>query len=165
MKKLLSILLLVCLLIPAAVAEDIDLSKLSFDELASLRDRCQMEMLSRSEWKEVQVPQGIWQVGKDIPAGDWIIKCADVGRTNVSMRICVFLWGEGYPKDESFEYKKRVGRIKVANPENKYYNEYESGTPTEARVHLEDGQYIVIENGFNAAVFMRDFATAPFSFK
>ena len=163
MKKLIAVFLLCCMFIQPAFAE-IDLSSLSFDELAELRRNCQFEMMNRPEWKEVQVPQGIWQVGKDIPAGDWIIKCADVGRTNVSMRICVFLWGEGYPKDESFEYKKRVGRITVANPENKYYSEYENGTPTEAKVHLEEGQYVVIENHYNAAVFMRDFTTAPFLF-
>lgn len=163
MKKLIAVLLLCCMFIYPAVAE-IDLSSLSFYELAELRRNCQFEMMNRPEWKEVQVPQGIWQVGKDIPAGDWIIKCADVGRTNVSMRICVFLWGEGYPKDESFEYKKRIGRIVVANPANKYYEKYENGTPTEIRVHLEDGQYIVIENGNNAAVFMRDFTSGPFSF-
>lgn len=165
MKKLLSVVLLLCLLIPAAIAEDMDLSQLSFNELASLRDRCQMEMMSRSEWKEVQVPQGVWKVGKDIPAGDWIIKCADVGRENVNMRICVFRWGDGYPKDEQFEYKKKSGEIKIANPENKYYEQYENGTPTEAKVHLEEGQYVVIENHYNAAVFMRDFTTAPFSFE
>lgn len=164
MKKMLSSLMILCLLTVPAFAE-IDLSGLTFEELIELRAQCQMEMMKRDEWKEVQVPQGVWLVGKDIPAGDWIIKCADVGRTNVSMRICVFKWGEGYPKDESFEYKKTFGKITVANPENKYYEEYENGTPTEAKVHLEDGQYVVIENHFNAAVFMRDFTTAPFAFE
>lgn len=163
MKKLISVLLLLCMLTAPAFAE-IDLSSLSFDELVELRQKCQSEMMSRTEWKEVQVPQGVWQVGKDIPAGDWIIKCADVGRENVNMRICVFRWGEGYPKDELFEYKKKFGDIKIANPENKYYEQYENGTPTEAKIHLEAGQYIVIENHYNAAIFMHDFTTAPFSF-
>ena len=163
MKRFISVLLLLCLLNVQAIAE-IDLSGLTFDELVELRQKCQLEMMSRSEWKEVQVPQGVWEVGKDIPAGDWIIKCADIGQTNVNMRICVVAWGEGYPRDETFEYKKRFGRITVANPDNKYYEEYENGTPTEAKIHLEAGQYIVIENHFNAAIFMRDFSTAPFSF-
>ena len=73
MKKLLAAVLVLCLLAPCACAENIDLSGLSFADLATLRDRCQMEMMMREEWQEVTVPVGVWEIGKDIPAGHWSI--------------------------------------------------------------------------------------------
>lgn len=73
MKKLLTLFLILVLVIPAAVAEDIDLSALTFDQLVALRARCQMEMMTRDEWQEVTVPAGLWKIGEDIPAGHWVI--------------------------------------------------------------------------------------------
>lgn len=77
MKKFLSLLLVLCLLLPAmAVAESIDLSTLSFDQLVQLRQRISQELTTRPEWKEVTVPQGVWEVGVDIPEGHWVITAA-----------------------------------------------------------------------------------------
>lgn len=77
MKKLLSVLLILCLVIPSAIAE-IDLSGLTFSELVELRDKCLTEMTKRDEWQEVTVPTGVWEIGKDIPAGHWDIRCSKV---------------------------------------------------------------------------------------
>lgn len=74
MKKLVSVLLLLCLMISPAFAE-IDLSGLSFDELVALRSQCLTEMTKRDEWQEVTVPVGVWKIGEDIPAGHWNITC------------------------------------------------------------------------------------------
>lgn len=74
MKKLLAVLLVLCLL-PWVYAEDIDLSGLSFEELRALQNRIAEEIVSRPEWKMVSVPPGIYKIGVDIPAGDWCIKC------------------------------------------------------------------------------------------
>ena len=35
-----------------------------------------MEMMKSDKWQEVRVPVGVWEVGKDIPAGHWSITCA-----------------------------------------------------------------------------------------
>lgn len=77
MKKLVSILVLVFLVVSSAAAEDIDLSGLSFDQLVQLQSRITMEIMQRDEWQEVTVPAGIYLVGRDIPAGKWNIKSSD----------------------------------------------------------------------------------------
>lgn len=70
MKRIIILALIVLMAIPAA-AEDLDLSKLSFDELVILHKNIQLEIISRPEWKEVHVPAGHWIVGQDIPAGKY----------------------------------------------------------------------------------------------
>ena len=52
---------------------DIDLSKLSYEELVELKDQINLAIWQSKEWEEVEVPQGIWEVGKDIPEGKWTI--------------------------------------------------------------------------------------------
>lgn len=164
MKKVL-VLLVALLCLSSAFAEEIDLSSLSFSDLAALRDRCQMEMMTRDEWQEVTVPQGIWEVGKDIPAGTWLIRCADVGRNNISMRICVFIVYTGPERPQTeHSYNLKHTRVCVANPYNKGYQSLEDGTPTEYKVTLTDGMFFVVDSGYNAAVFTP--ASAPaFVFK
>ena len=77
MKEVLCLLLILALLLPAfAVAEGVDLSALSFDQLVQLRDQIARELTTRPEWKEVTVPQGVWEVGVDIPEGHWVITAA-----------------------------------------------------------------------------------------
>ena len=61
----------------SALAASIDLSALSFDELIELSEQITKEITSRSEWKEVTVPAGLYEIGVDIPAGYWTITAAD----------------------------------------------------------------------------------------
>ena len=61
----------------SASADPPDLSGLSFAELISLRDQLNLAIWSSDEWQEVSVPIGIWEVGKDIPAGHWMITPPD----------------------------------------------------------------------------------------
>ena len=72
MKKIICILLLVCMTACAA-AESVDLAGLSFDQLLELHQKVTAEIISRPEWKEVTVPSGSWTVGKDIPAGSYSV--------------------------------------------------------------------------------------------
>ena len=72
MKRLISVLLLM-MMVSCACAEDIDLSGLSYAELVALKDRINLAMWESEEWQEVTVPDGIWEVGKDIPAGTWTV--------------------------------------------------------------------------------------------
>lgn len=58
----------VCITVNAA-ASDVDLSNLSFAELLELQQKVNHALWSCDEWKEVDVPMGVWDVGKDIPAG------------------------------------------------------------------------------------------------
>lgn len=81
MKKLLITLLLVCMIIPMAAADD--LSSLTYDQLIALRDQINAEIVSRPEWKEVEVPLGQWKVGTDIPAGTYRIYAPKQALINV----------------------------------------------------------------------------------
>lgn len=84
MKKIIAILLVV-LSISVAFA-DTDFSSMSYDELIELQKSLTAEIMSRPEWKEVNVPSGVWIVGEDIPAGTYSIRI----RSGFSSRIdCV----------------------------------------------------------------------------
>lgn len=72
MKKFCCILVGLMLLCSVALAE-VDLESMSFDELIDLREQITIEITSRPEWKEVNVPAGIYEIGVDIPAGHWTI--------------------------------------------------------------------------------------------
>lgn len=85
MKKLITFcmtLALVLALAPAAFA-DVDLSGMTFDELVALREQIDLAIWSSQEWQEVEVPQGLYKVGADIPAGKWTIRAAPGGQTTV----------------------------------------------------------------------------------
>lgn len=145
MKKLIAVALMICLLIPAAVAEDIDLSKLSFDELAMLRNLCQMEMMRRNEWQKVTVPVGVWKIGEDIPAGHWTIAAAKGG---------VYDWGDVTYCDKLDKTKKKADRF---GSSFYYYGQVKvpgtqaSVEATTIDLELEEGSYLII--GFCSMVF------------
>lgn len=87
MKRALCIILalvLVLALAPAAFAEW-DLSGLSFDELVALKDQINLALWNSADWQEVTVPQGVWQVGADIPAGKWTVKPEPEGQTYIKV--------------------------------------------------------------------------------
>lgn len=65
------------------VSAEIDLSALTWEELTALKAQITMEQLSRGEWQEVEVPQGIYKVGEDIPAGKWTIRCTKGRSTHI----------------------------------------------------------------------------------
>lgn len=69
MKKLIAVIAALALLFAVAVAESVDLSAMTFEELAQLQKAIIQEMQSRDEFKSVWVPQGVYTVGEDIPAG------------------------------------------------------------------------------------------------
>lgn len=71
MKKFICLVVSLICLMSFAVADSIDLSGLSYDDLISLQRNLVQEIISRPEWKEVKVPAGTWKVGEDIPAGTY----------------------------------------------------------------------------------------------
>lgn len=71
MKKVICVVLLLCLFPVVSMAED--LASMSYEDLIALSQRITSEIMSRPEWKEVEVPSGIWTVGVDIPAGVYSI--------------------------------------------------------------------------------------------
>ena len=71
MKKIICIIVLAVMLPVIALADD--LSAMSYDDLIALSRQLTAEIMSRPEWKEVEIPAGNWEVGKDIPVGFYSI--------------------------------------------------------------------------------------------
>lgn len=171
MKKLLALLLIAILLVPALALSDptpvpynkfssifddgkaplyktdIDLSGLSFEDLAALSTQCQAEMMTRDEWQQVTVPQGNYRVGVEIPAGKWVVRCADTFRTGYLMRETWISWGSEKPVDGFVPYPRK-GEVEIYNPKNTNYN----GGVTEYVIELVKGDWVAIHPQYNAAV-------------
>ena len=71
MKRIACALLALCLFPAFSLCESVDISALSFDDLKTLQTRIAAEMVNRQEWKETAVPKGQYEVGKDIPEGEY----------------------------------------------------------------------------------------------
>jgi hypothetical protein len=74
MKKILIVLLVIALTVPLASLADskydgMTLTELNEESLAILK-----AMWATDEWESVRVPAGVYQVGVEIPAGEWTIK-------------------------------------------------------------------------------------------
>ena len=148
MRRILSfaLCLLIILSLSATSFAEIDLSGMSFDELVALKDKINLAIWNCQEWQEVDVPQGVWKVGEDIPAGKWTITAKPKSSVMVSIgdntvydgtTVAAFVFEAIYaPDHDSFDENKNM---------------------TSWTVELEDGQYVGIENGIS--VF------APFSGK
>lgn len=75
MKKLLTIILTLALIVPSVALADVpDISDLSFDELVQLKERINLAIWNCQEWQEVVVPAGTYIIGKDIPEGHWSLR-------------------------------------------------------------------------------------------
>ena len=74
MKKLITVILLLALVLPVVSLADLpDISNLTYDELVQLKDQINLAMWNCEEWQEVTVPAGVWVVGEDIPVAHWSI--------------------------------------------------------------------------------------------
>ena len=155
MKKIICMVAALLLILGAAAqAESIDLSGLSFDELAALRDRAQLEMMQRDEWQEVTVPQGVDQVGVQIPAGTWTVRCTIGNYTEVD-------WGDTLKESgQGIEHSSRYDWSVIYNPSGSYYS---AGDRTEYTFTVRDGEYIIIDDG--PATFTPGGVTPSFTFK
>ena len=154
MKKLLCFVIAISVALSCTLGlceETIDLSGLNYDELVALKDRINLAIWNSEDWQEVIVPQGVWKVGEDIPAGTWTVRCLDIGRDDWRMRECDLSWGEQLASNgQSIEYKGRYDSARIFNVNSEQYYE---GAITEYTFTVEDGDYIVIDNDYNKAVF------------
>ena len=94
MRKLITLILAALLLLAtSALAEDIDLTPMTIDELAALRSRINAEINSRMKGTDAVFPPFDYQVGKHIPAGMYLITCIEI--TNGETYGQVAAWAEG----------------------------------------------------------------------
>lgn len=74
MKKFVVIIVFVLLFVSVlSVSAQYDLSGLSYEGLQEIVSQAQKEMMTRPEFQSVEVPTGLYTVGKEIPAGTWTI--------------------------------------------------------------------------------------------
>lgn len=72
MKKLIAVALLICLLLPCAIAEaPVDVKSLSDDELKALYINIIEEMTERKAWDGILIPAGVYESGVDLPEGKY----------------------------------------------------------------------------------------------
>ena len=154
MKKFTCILLLValmgCIVLPAC-AEEIDLTTLTWEELLELKSAITLEQLTRDEWEEVEVPQGVYKVGEDIPAGKWTVTC----KTGYS---CMFSFGDTLRDDGHSVSWSGIYDIAYI-----YRSSGKDGDMTEYTFEAKDGYYIIIED--SPATFTPYTGTRDLGFK
>lgn len=93
-KKLLAVILVLVLMIPVAMAENIDLSSMSYAELFTLRQQIDDAIKLTPEWEEVTVTDGTWIIGTDIPDGYWTISASVGEQISVSYKKRIYYLSE-----------------------------------------------------------------------
>lgn len=125
MKKLLSVLLVLAVLsLPVLACAEVDLTGMSLQELIELRQQIDLLLFGSDEYKSVPVPQGTYTVGVDIPAGSYTLTSDAEWGASVECYSAL-------PKS----YDTRVYDYRV------------DADNTVAKITLEEGWTIVIENG------------------
>ena len=74
MKKFICVLVLALMFTGIACADAPEFSDWTFDQLVTLQHYLSVEIVSRPEWKETEIPAGDWVIGIDIPAGYYSVK-------------------------------------------------------------------------------------------
>ena len=138
MKKVITILITLAMILSfsASALADFDLSGLSFEELVALKDQINLAIWESEEWQEVTVPQGVWEVGADIPAGKWTISAADGAISSVTI-------GKEL-RDNGQDVKPTASGVLVS-PSNVVYKQDSSRLTWD--IDLVDGDYIKISTG------------------
>ena len=135
MKKLICILLLVCMTTFAA-ADSIDLSGMSFEELVALKERINLAIWNCQEWQEVTVPEGLYVVGEDIPEGKWTIRAA-------TAHFTVIKFGDTLePNGIEIAYSSNYGRGDAYSPDSRHTKDSD---PLEFTFTAKKGDYVQVE--------------------
>lgn len=132
MKRFLSILVCLLLIVSLSTAEVPDLSGMSFDDLVALRDQLNLAIWNCQEWQEVTVPAGVWQVGVDIPAGHWTIRPLPGDYVNV----VYFDKLDQYGKDVGAGWKGWGGCLTARGEDDITF-----GEPTQVDLVMEEGMF------------------------
>ncbi len=141
MKKLFA-LLLVLIALPAAALGDLpDISGLSYTELVQLKDQINLAMWNSQEWQEVTVPPGIYEIGKDIPAGHWSM-IATKGDGPVSVIYASALAKDGHQVDFTADNYGYIAED-VCDPASEYYD---ASCKTIIDFDLKAGFFLQIES-------------------
>lgn len=134
-----------------AIFASVDLSGMSYDELVELKDQINLAIWNSEEWQEVEVPQGIWHVGEDIPAGKWTVKCAPY-TSSYMMKEADISWGESLnDAGTGISWNGRHDDAIIYNPD---HEDYKEGSITQCTIDVLEGDYIIISDYYNSVIFM-----------
>jgi len=142
MKRMLIVLfvLLLCLAPIADAETPFDLSGMSYEELVALKDQINLAMWNSQEWQEVIVPQGVWKVGEDIPAGHWTISALSA---NTTVKYGTKLDKSG--KDISYKSEFSYSQM-MHNPESVVHFEPNYDV-SQIDLELIEGAYVIVKGG------------------
>jgi hypothetical protein len=136
MKRVFSLALAIVLVLslaPSCFAE-FDLSGMSYDDLVALKDQVQRAIWENEKWEEVTVPQGIYQVGRQIPPGKWTVLCKSNSMGEIEVADSLRENGT------KVTFPPKASKV-IYNPDGLMYNE---GDATEWTVELFDGEYVAV---------------------
>lgn len=124
----------------ASFAQEIDLSEMRYEELVSLKEKIDLVIRNHEQWEEVEVPPGLYQVGVDIPAGYWTVRCAD------DYRYTYIKWGAKLNEsgDEILSSLFNCDYYFLDNPNIE--NIYDDDLTTSCSFVAIEGYYILIDN-------------------
>lgn len=134
-----AVLLAACLVTPAT-AVGVDLSAMSWGELLELKAEINRELCSRDEWEQVEVPQGVWVVGEDIPEGMWTV-------TAGSGYALLLKWGYSLRENGNVDWSKSPSNVENIYPAN----DAENGEMTQYSFEAKKGMHIQVE--YATAIF------------
>ena len=140
MKKLLALLFMYLLICPHLALAQVDLSKMSYDELVKLKDQINLAIWESEDWQEVEVPQGTYQVGTDIPAGHWTITVA--GKNYIELKYGSKLANNN--KDIANNTDDFLWEILVSE---RQYNFDKNKDLTSYDIVMENGDFVYINAG------------------
>lgn len=116
-----------------------DVINMTYDDLVAMKDQLNHAIWNSEEWQEVEVPQGVWIIGEDIPVGKWTIKAADGLKTSV-------YWCDRLNESEtSMSWNGDVHEYKTIY--SKTHHNYEKGDVTEVTWNFKEGHYFIVESG------------------
>lgn len=117
-----------------------DLSGCSISELAALKDRINLAMWESEEWQEVTVPDGIWKIGEDIPAGTWTVTVT--GRSYLWVR-----YGDQLSQNGMDVSASSIGLLyqkNISGPDSIFHAE---GDSSHINITLEEGYFFQVDGG------------------
>ena len=92
MKRCLGVLLAIVMLTVPALAEELDLSSMSTDELISLSNRVSSELKSRFSSDADAIAEGVYVVGRDIKSGAYEFTCTSMRDVFIRSDVSVYVF-------------------------------------------------------------------------
>ncbi len=136
----LALALMIALSVAPSCFAEYDLSGMTYNDLVALKDQINIAIWNSDQWQEVEVPQGVWLVGEDIPVGKWTILPKPFASTNIRIG--------NETKDGGTNVNSKISQT-IKDKDYQYFNA--DSDITSWTIELEDGQYLKVDSG--SAIF------------